>query len=442
MFLAKVFSLYMKAYTRLYPISIIMKRILFILIAGTFFGSLSAQVELSGCVVDSNTLEPVVGAAVYLNSTSVGTTTDADGAFVLSLPAPIYTSLVVSHLSYHSFAVTNPYDSLPAPIQLTLREFELDDIVVSGGKKRSLFSEKQLMNAFRVEFLGETAKKKKCVILNESDIRVQYDAETNTLTASCNHPIQIKNPDLGYEIDFNLEEFTIFYMPKRTFTHPDIMGEIRIETNTPTIDKEQIISTTLKGHVAFRDIGQNNHVVMARRKEAYQRSSRFFFRNLLEAKLKANGFELYTIEWKALEMIRNRRDFIEYMNVKSTQALEYSKQTNEGFSVVQPSELFLLPESPSSQQIRIHPQIISKDLHDGSFLYAFVKVEQRIKDEEGKKKKLFSNSHINDSFLAFLVDEFAVDSYGNIHAEGFPLYLGGEYSRRRIVDLLPLDYQP
>lgn len=54
-----------------------------LLVAGVAF----AQSQFTGKVVSQDDGEPVIGATVRVAGTSVGTVTDADGNFTLSVPA-------------------------------------------------------------------------------------------------------------------------------------------------------------------------------------------------------------------------------------------------------------------------------------------------------------------------------------------------------------------
>ena len=44
-----------------------------------------AQQTISGCVIDQNSKEPIVGGAVIIKGTSSGTITDIDGIFTINI---------------------------------------------------------------------------------------------------------------------------------------------------------------------------------------------------------------------------------------------------------------------------------------------------------------------------------------------------------------------
>ena len=55
--------------------------------------------DIKGVVKDSETKEPLIGASVQIDGTTVGTITDLDGSFVLN-GVKGETTIVVSYVSY------------------------------------------------------------------------------------------------------------------------------------------------------------------------------------------------------------------------------------------------------------------------------------------------------------------------------------------------------
>ena len=79
--------------------------------------------------------QPVIGATIIVRDTSTGTTTDADGHFTLSVPAPSTAWLEVSYLGYEpqTLAVGNR-----TSFDITLREAasEIESVVVTASSAR------------------------------------------------------------------------------------------------------------------------------------------------------------------------------------------------------------------------------------------------------------------------------------------------------------------
>ncbi len=108
----------------------------------------NAQHTLKGVVTDQNTGEPLYGVSVLLKGTAIGTATDFDGSYSLTLSEPhdSYT-LVFSYLGYSQFEQTLTSDDLGQPLDVALGEdfIGLDEVVVTGTSE--LTTKKQYGNA-------------------------------------------------------------------------------------------------------------------------------------------------------------------------------------------------------------------------------------------------------------------------------------------------------
>jgi len=95
--------------------------------------------SVSGVVLGANDNEPVIGANVVVPGTSVGTITDADGKFQLTVPAGKST-LQVTYLGYQTQTVSIGSQTY-LTIKLSIANQSLDELVVVGYgtvKKRDL----------------------------------------------------------------------------------------------------------------------------------------------------------------------------------------------------------------------------------------------------------------------------------------------------------------
>ena len=126
---------------------------------------LHAQVKITGKVIDHNG-DPLPGASVYLNSTTIGTTTDFDGYFHLNVEHGYYT-MVASYVGFETSLYS--LNTLEVPDMIVFKMVEayntLDEIVLKNEKqisgKRAYF-----LKQFRKAFLGQSfiAKKSKIKI--------------------------------------------------------------------------------------------------------------------------------------------------------------------------------------------------------------------------------------------------------------------------------------
>lgn len=81
--------------------------------------------KLTGRVVDKNTKETLIGASIWLKDTSVGSTTDVDGNFNITIPSGRTVTLVISYLGY-----ANIEKEIPASANNLLLEMSSDDTVL------------------------------------------------------------------------------------------------------------------------------------------------------------------------------------------------------------------------------------------------------------------------------------------------------------------------
>ena len=67
-----------------------------------FFLNSRAQKLLRGVVIDAEKNKPVQNASVFLNTTSIGTLTNEEGNFSLTIPSGRY-ELIVSSIGYETY---------------------------------------------------------------------------------------------------------------------------------------------------------------------------------------------------------------------------------------------------------------------------------------------------------------------------------------------------
>ena len=171
---------------------------------------LSAQKTISGKVVTNEGL-PLEGAAVYFNSTSIGTTTDENGEFDLTVKEGSYL-LIASFLGFETaqFSFKTSEINQPITFKLTPKSNVLDEVVISN--KKNLMSKEDrayFMSRFKSTFLGKTDLSRQCTIINEDVIDFDYNPLSKTLEASVSKPIIIENKGLGYRIYYDLVHFEL-----------------------------------------------------------------------------------------------------------------------------------------------------------------------------------------------------------------------------------------
>lgn len=246
------------------------KLIIWILCIIPFYG-LQAQV-IEGTVYDSKTKETVPGVAIYLDGTSIITTSDKDGNFRLVVNQTINSDLIFSHLSYESLVIKPPFGRLEKVFFLIEKTNVLQEIRVIAG--RDLFSRESMMRVFKEQFLGMSRAGKSCVITNEEDIVLNFDQSTKMLNGYSKQPLIIENKYMAYLITFELHSFSIQYTEN-------------------TLSMEHATRISFKGTSSFVDQSPYNIMFRSRRDETYLRSKQYFFLNLAANTLEDAKFKIF-----------------------------------------------------------------------------------------------------------------------------------------------------
>ena len=246
-----------------------MKRYLLVFIFLGLLNSLHGQ-TIEGVVYDADTKKEIPGVVVYLNGTSIHTVSNNDGYFCLTAGSKINTALVISHLSYESIAIDNPFEHNEKVFFLKEKVNTLAQVVVVPDQ----FSRDEKMKVFKEQFLGEGRGGRSCVILNEEDIVLNFDRQTNRLIGSSKNRIMIENKYLAYTIIFDLHSFSIQYSQN-------------------SMDNRYMERFSIMGTYALIDKNPNNHVIRNRRDEIYHHSRQYFWKNFIANTLKEAKFKIY-----------------------------------------------------------------------------------------------------------------------------------------------------
>nr|WP_299342516.1 carboxypeptidase-like regulatory domain-containing protein [Allomuricauda sp.] len=227
----------------------------------------SGQTLISGYVKETGTEQPLIGASVFFDGTTLGTVTNRNGFFELKKREEMTATLVVSHIGYK----TALFDSVQANmgvVYLKPKLIELNEVVL----EEDIWDRKKKMRIFLREFLGETRAARETTIANPQDLILHYSNSEKTMYAFANVPLQIKNEYLGYEINYVLENFKLIF------------------SNSEKLDPK-IERTFNTGKSFFVD--KKGAKSIRRRKKVYQGSTLHFMRSLYQKKLKEESFKVY-----------------------------------------------------------------------------------------------------------------------------------------------------
>jgi hypothetical protein len=184
-----------------------MRQMLYIVLLAVtpLFGT--CQFSVRGKVVDAETNKAIQGVSVYINNSFLGTSTDANGDFVLNNIPPGAFKLVLSHIGYETIVESLTSTDLKDQyiISLKVNADELKEVIVttkpkSGWRKWGSF--------FLSSFIGTSKYASSCDILNKEALHFHFSEEDNLLKVSARGPIIIENRALGYKITMNLAGFS------------------------------------------------------------------------------------------------------------------------------------------------------------------------------------------------------------------------------------------
>src|ERR1700743_978878 len=148
--------------------------LLFFLFLTTFA---DCQVNVSGKVVSATSNIPVANASVYINNTSVGTTTDENGEFHISSTLNGSFHLVVSHVSFQTQIthINLNENSSKLLIVLDAKSLDLNGVTITD---HSLKSWKKWRKLFTEFFMGSMEFSRKCTIQNPEVLKFHYNKKT------------------------------------------------------------------------------------------------------------------------------------------------------------------------------------------------------------------------------------------------------------------------
>ena len=165
-----------------------------------------AQKTIKGVVLDVEKGNPIPNASVFLNTTSVGAVTNAEGSFVLTVPNGRF-DLIVSSIGYETYNQTISSATVPGnlTIRLKLKSQLLQTVIVEPYEKDGW---EKWGKFFLESFIGTSANALNCRIRNSNVIHFRNSKKKNELTAFADEPLIIENKALGYTLHYQLEGFT------------------------------------------------------------------------------------------------------------------------------------------------------------------------------------------------------------------------------------------
>jgi len=168
------------------------------------------QFIVRGTVYDSASHEPLSLTSVYCQNTTLGTATNKQGEFSLSLSSGGY-DLVISYTGYITQLVRiSSSDNNKLEILLVKEEISLGEVVLKNTNEVTDGWEKY-GDFFIQNFIGSTPTAKQCTLLNHEALKFYFYKRSNKLKVLATEPILVINKALGYNLRYQLDSFVYYY---------------------------------------------------------------------------------------------------------------------------------------------------------------------------------------------------------------------------------------
>lgn len=362
-----------------------MKRPLFCLVFLTlFYYPLFSQSLLKGRVVD-NTNQPLSGASVYFNNSSVGTMTSENGHFEIN--NPLNAELVISSIGFERLVVDLKdidYAGKAVVFKLEPRQVTLQTVLVLSDAQR-----KKYLDIFKQHFLGITAEATKCSIENMGDINFfESTRDSFSFEAGSDMPLIVINHALGYRISFDLVQF--YYNFKTG-------------------------ANSYFGYTNFEELKMNEDF-SERRKKAYLGSSLHFFRSLIENSLEKNKFFMANLKVDSTKKIK-MHGAVTFAKKK----IPLHPGDITGFDSA--NNVFLVDWNETLQIG--HPSGVRLASSTGYMRW-----------EPAASDNTRSYSYLTKNPATILVDDYGVV------LNPMELFLSGDWAFRKVANMLPYNYYP
>lgn len=225
---------------------------------------------LTGTIRDAETQVPLPSAHVFIAASTLGTATDADGAYAFSCVPQGAHKLIATMLGFEQGVVEFDHRSAEdrqVDLVLTPTVIEMDGAVVTAQPAERGRKWRKRLNKFVDTFVGETPGADRASIENTEvlDFKVNW---LGAFRATAAAPLIVRNEHLGYQLEYHMKEFSI---------------------EGPTIRYD---GDPFYEHLAPASAEQEQEWV-ANRRQAFHGSFRHFLLAAMAGRAEAEGFQLF-----------------------------------------------------------------------------------------------------------------------------------------------------
>src|SRR5258708_4055507 len=167
---------------------------------------------VAGKVTDAKSGQPLLGASVFCQNTTVGTISKNEGDFHLRLINGGY-DMIVSYTGYETQVIRigkDRKDKDSLNIQMKEEDKALGEAVVTGSAEVADGWEKY-GQFFLDNFIGTTPNAAQCILENKDALHFYFYKKRNKLRIKATTELLITNNALGYKIKYQLDSFVYEY---------------------------------------------------------------------------------------------------------------------------------------------------------------------------------------------------------------------------------------
>ncbi|MBS1620396.1 MAG: carboxypeptidase-like regulatory domain-containing protein [Bacteroidetes bacterium] len=291
-----------------------------------------AQFSVSGKIIDSASGDPLPGASVYCQNTTIGTATNKQGEFSLQMKTGGY-DLIITYTGYQTGTIRISSDTAGLIIPLIKQEKSMEEVVVRSSNEVTDGWEKY-GTFFLQNFIGASPNASLCSIQNPEVLKFYFYKKSNKLKVLADSALIINNNALGYNLRYQLDSFVYYYK-----TNINIYRGYCLFSEMEGTDKEK-----------------KNWTV--NRVKTYYGSKLHFMRSYYDSTLKEDGFSIDLLDENSdtkFIPVKNPYDTSYYGALDSTMEIEiwYPRKISVSYLKKRPESEYIkkfgLPKNVGSQ---------------------------------------------------------------------------------------------
>lgn len=384
-----------------------MKKLILLLLIFPF--CLSFAQVIKGTVVNDAGIR-IGNVNVYIDGTKTGTTSAEDGTFSLNVSGKNLGNLIFRKENYETFA-TPVSEVVNKTLKVVLlKSNDIEEVTIVSYTEEAY---KNYINYFLDSFIGYDKQNVK--IKNQRSLKFSFDKKNKILKVKAPKTLIIENKNLGYEIEYNLVNFSSDF-------------------NTKIIN--------CSGTSLFKET-KNNSKTRLNRMNAYDGSLLHFFRSVYNNTVAADQFVVNHVikvpnpKYPSEEELNTLKDYMTMVkntvtnfpdNIRDIAARKRS-ENQYALAIVKT----LIPDSDYVKRNNDEVLFSFKDILQVNYK----KYDYELKGKDFVKSKI---PVVQTSFLYPEGETFEVSKDGNITTPDL-LITEGEFTKNKIENMLPLDYQ-